>query len=551
MQRKLILICLIIIVPVFAASVFLTFTVRSIVQEHAVSEIESETDRMSVRFSNLVAGTETAASDMGDISSYILYGGENPLSEFSEKYPVVQSVYVYTDKSPVPQGLYPITEDVKTKIWYKTTVESENPFWTFTENEKDGYDAVLSVPLKTGDFETIVLLYPDRDILKTLISDAPYPTYLVLPSGIIFASNAVDYPELTYVASSDLYKTAVVESDFLRGDTFIISSPVFSGLGSPFYISLTVPYDRVIESSRDAAIVYIWYTSLCLVLSILISILLTGTFTKRITFVKEQMKKASAGQLDLREELSGHDEINDLYNILRQMVHTIAKKNAEITEERLNVEHLKLSRSEAEFKALASQINPHFLYNTLETIRMKAYANNDKETADLIKTLGKFMRRSLAVAGDLVTVESELGFVHNYLILQSARFGDRVHFNIYSEIPGNALIVPLIIQPLAENSYAHGVESMKTGAYIFIKLLKQGDKCVIEVTDNGKGINEEKLAEVREKIKKADTSSGISIGLTNTNSRIKKFYGDSYGMEIFSEEGKGTTIRVTLPLRFE
>jgi two-component system sensor histidine kinase YesM len=520
-------------------------------QDHAVSEIESETERMSVRFSNLVGGTETAASDMGDISSYIMFGGENPAPELLEKYPTVKNVYVYTEKTPVPEGFYAVDDDIRAKPWYKTATETGTPFWTFTEAGQNRYEAVLSVPVKTGDYKTVVLLYPDGEILNQLITAAPYPTYLVLPSGIIFASNAVDYPVLSYVPPSDLYKTEVVKDDFFRGDTFIISSPVFSGLGSPFYISLAVPYDRVIQSSRDAAIVYIWYTSLCLALSILISILLTGTFTRRITFVKTQMKKAAAGELDLREELSGHDEINDLYNILREMVHTIAKTNAEITEERLKVEHLKLSRSEAEFKALASQINPHFLYNTLETIRMKAYANKDKETADLIKTLGKFMRRSLAVAGDLVTVESELSFVHNYLILQSARFGDRVHYNIYSEVPGNALIVPLIIQPLAENSYAHGVESMKTGAYIFIKLLKRGENLVIEVTDNGKGISEERLEEVRQKIKKADTSSGKSIGLTNTNSRIKKFYGDIYGMEIFSEEGKGTTVRITLPLRFE
>jgi two-component system sensor histidine kinase YesM len=520
-------------------------------QDHAVSEIESETERMSVRFSNLVAGTEAAAADMGDIASYIMFGGQNPTKDFLEKYPSVQNVFVYTEKTPVPEGFFAANEEINAKVWYKTAAETDNPFWTFSENDRGGYDAVLSVPIKTGEYKTVALLFPDGRILDDLIAAAPYPTYLALPSGIVFSSNAVDYPLLTYVPPSDHFETEVVEDDFFRGDAFVISSPVFSGLGTPFYISLAVPYDRVIENSRDAAIVYIWYTSLCLVLSILISILLTGTFTRRIKFVKEQMKKASAGQLDLREELSGHDEINDLYNILREMVHTIAKTNAEITEERLKVEHLKLSRSEAEFKALASQINPHFLYNTLETIRMKAYANNDKETADLIKTLGKFMRRSLAVAGDLVTAESELGFVHNYLILQSARFGDRVHYNIYSEIPGNALIVPLIIQPLAENCYAHGVESMKTGAYIFIKLLKQGGNCVIEVTDNGKGISEEKLEEVRAKIKKADTSSGKSIGLTNTNSRIKKFYGDSYGMEIFSEEGKGTTVRVTLPLRFE
>jgi two-component system sensor histidine kinase YesM len=548
MQRKLILICILIIVPVFAASVFLTFTVRNILQDYAVSEIEDETARMSVRFSNLIAATETAASDLGDVQNYITYGG-NPLPDFSEKYPLIEKVEIYTEKTIAPRGINKVTEETQNENWYKSVIDEDIPFWTLIENGKGLYNAVLAVPLKTGNYVSAALIYPDEKTIDEVLLYSDYPTFLVLPSGIIFSSTAVDYPPLSYMVPSDIYETAVVKDNFFGGNTFIISSPVSSGLGSAFNICLAIPYDAVIESSRNAAIVYIWYTSLCLILSILISILLTGTFTKRITFVKDQMMKASAGYLDLKEELSGHDEINDLYNILRQMVHTIAKTNAEITEERLNVEHLKLSRSEAEFKVLASQINPHFLYNTLETIRMKAYANKDKETADLIKTLGKFMRRSLDVSGELVTIESELSFVHNYLILQSARFGDRVHFNIYSEIPGDTPILPLIIQPIVENCYKHGVESMKTGAYIFIKLLRDGNDCIIEVTDNGKGMNEEQLEALRAKIKKSDTTSGKSIGLTNTNSRVKKYYGENYGMEFFSEEGKGTTVRITIQIR--
>jgi two-component system sensor histidine kinase YesM len=549
MQKKLILICILIIVPVFAASVFLTLTVRNIMQEHAVSNIENETSLMSVKFSDLVAATETAASDLGDVRKYISYGGENPLTAFSEAYPLVDKILIYTEVTPVPEGFFRVTDDISAKPWYKAAIDGNKPIWTFAENNRGGYTAVLSVPINTGTANTVAVLYPNEKTIAEVLLYTRYPTFLVLPSGIIFDSTSVDYPALSYIVPTELYETAVVKDNFFGSDTFIISSPVFSGLGSAFNICLAVPYDTVIRSSRDAAIVYIWYTSLCLILSILISILLTGTFTRRITFVKNQMMRATEGNLDLREELSGRDEINDLYNILRQMVHTIAKTNAEITEERLNVEHLKLSSSEAEFKVLASQINPHFLYNTLETIRMKAYANKDKETADLIKTLGKFMRRSLDVSGDLVTAESELNFVKNYLILQSARFGDRVQFNIYSEVPPQTLILPLIIQPIVENCYAHGVESMKTGAYIFIKLLKRGNNCFIEVTDNGKGMSPEKLEEVRLKINKSDTNSGKSIGLTNTNSRVRKFYGEEYGMEIFSEEGKGTTVRITVEIR--
>ena len=140
------------------------------------------------------------------------------------------------------------------------------------------------------------------------------------------------------------------------------------------------------------------------------------------------------------------------------MVKSMQQLINEAYEAKIQSETFKLNQMEAEFKTLASQINPHFLYNTLETIRMKAYCNNDKETADLVKKLGKFMRRCLEVKDGMVTLESELEFTKSYLELQSARFGDRVSYSIYCEVDTNYKILPLIIQPIVENAFVHGIE---------------------------------------------------------------------------------------------
>jgi two-component system sensor histidine kinase YesM len=259
------------------------------------------------------------------------------------------------------------------------------------------------------------------------------------------------------------------------------------------------------------------------------------------------MNKVTAGNLELKDEIKGEDEIYELYGLLKQMVNSIMISNTETTEAKLQAETFRLNQVEAEFKALASQINPHFLYNTLETIRMKAYSNDDRETAELLKVLGKFMRRSLSVKDGLVNLETEIEFTHNYLKLQSARFGDRVTYNIYCEPNGEYMILPLIIQPLVENAYAHGVEKVKQGGYILIAVKYAGKEVIIEVSDNGGGMDKETLKALRDKIENGDTSSGKSIGLTNVHMRIKKYFGNEYGMKIFSELGKGTTIRLTLP----
>lgn len=214
---------------------------------------------------------------------------------------------------------------------------------------------------------------------------------------------------------------------------------------------------------------------------------------------------------------------------------------------KIQSESFKLNQVEAEFKALASQINPHFLYNTLETIRMKAYCNDDKETADLVKKLGKFMRRCLEVKNGMVTLESELEFTKSYLELQAARFGDRVSYSIYCEVDRNYKILPLIIQPIVENAFVHGIEGEKANGKIDIKVFYRSGQVIIEVSDNGQGIPADKLRELLAKLEKNDTSSGKSIGLTNVNKRIKMYHGEQYGLTVETTFGHGTAIRITLP----
>lgn len=259
------------------------------------------------------------------------------------------------------------------------------------------------------------------------------------------------------------------------------------------------------------------------------------------------MHKVAVGDFDLDENISGEDEINELYGDLQIMVKSMQELMNEAYEAKIQTETFRLNQVEAEFKTLASQINPHFLYNTLETIRMKAYVNNDKETADLVKKLGKFMRRCLEVKNSMVSLESELEFTKSYLELQSARFGDRVSYSIENEIDGSYPVLPLIIQPIVENAFVHGIEGIKGSGRIDISIKYSGENVIIEVDDNGQGIPDDKMSELRWKLEENDTSSGKSIGLTNVNKRIKMFHGDSYGLSFSSKPGKGTKVRITLP----
>ena len=136
----------------------------------------------------------------------------------------------------------------------------------------------------------------------------------------------------------------------------------------------------------------------------------------------------------------------------------------EVYIEKIQKEQLRASQKEAEFKMLANQINPHFLYNTLETIRMKAFCNGDKEIADIVKKLGKIMRRNLEVSGKMVSLKSELDIIDSYLQIQSMRFEGMVKYelNIESSIKNDEYeILPLLLQPVVENAFVHGLEEKK------------------------------------------------------------------------------------------
>ena len=200
---------------------------------------------------------------------------------------------------------------------------------------------------------------------------------------------------------------------------------------------------------------------------------------------------------------------------------------------------------------LANQINPHFLYNTLETIRMKAFCNGDKEIADIVKKLGKIMRRNLEVSGKMVSLQSELELIENYLQIQSMRFEGMVKYelNIEASVRKEGYkILPLLLQPVVENAFIHGLEEKKEKGTIIIDILENDECLIVKVKDDGVGIEPDKLEIINHKLALSEENNGKSIGMINVNQRIKIHYGKQYGLSIESKFGKGTIVTLSLPI---
>ena len=212
---------------------------------------------------------------------------------------------------------------------------------------------------------------------------------------------------------------------------------------------------------------------------------------------------------------------------------------------------------QAEISALQSQINPHFLYNTLDSIQGQALKDNNVETAQMIAALAAFFRYSINMKGSIVTLSDELQNVQNYVFIQQYRFGDRIKLRVEYDDQEilNCRVPQMVLQPLVENAIYHGLEKTSAEGYVLVRLIRTQRHLEICVEDNGVGMNEQELKQLNDKIEQRGLLSYSStphkggIALRNVHQRIRLLYGEAYGIHIFSAENVGTKSVLTIPIQ--
>ena len=236
-----------------------------------------------------------------------------------------------------------------------------------------------------------------------------------------------------------------------------------------------------------------------------------------------------------------HNEVNFLttsYNQLKSVIENLQSDNYLAM----------LRRKQLEIELLQVQINPHFLYNTLESIRMMAEIHNDTESAEMTFALSKILRYSIGTGDKITTLNEEISVVKDYVFLQQHRIDNIESFQI--DIPdmyGDVLIPKLVLQPLVENAIAHGLHNIKHPGIISLYCVDSPSRFSIAVSDNGSGIPADRLADLNQKLSFSEERNAGSIGLRNVNRRLKLLFGDDYGLRIESTIGQGTTIFLDLP----
>lgn len=284
--------------------------------------------------------------------------------------------------------------------------------------------------------------------------------------------------------------------------------------------------------------IYIMIFAIFMVISI--NMFVSTRIANPIKELEECVKKFESGVIDLKVPISGSKEVEHLGKAINSMV-----KEMQVLMKNITKEHE--AKRKSELNALQAQINPHFLYNTLDSIIWMIENENYDGAITMVTSLARLFRISLSKGKNIISVKDELEHAKNYLTIQNIRYKDKFEYYIeYEEETLELATIKLIIQPLIENAIYHGMEFMSGDGEILVKAYIKNSNLYIDVIDNGFGMTEE-VAKNLLTNNSTSKGSGSGIGLKNVHERIQLYFGAEYGLEIYSEPDEGTTIRIHMP----
>ena len=487
------------------------------------------------------------------------------------------SVYTYNKTLPNSEYIHPITRDVMQQSWYDEARSSVTPFWT-VEKSTDRFDNHFQIlTLHTRIFlpksKTFAILNMgvSTNHIKNRIENSSLKSSLWLNADDNFyqsPSTSLTSLPMNYAKNQQHYYLGKMDLDD-RSVIGCISSLSTSYSDDVFYI-VSMDYD---------AYPYMWkitWIHIAIILLILVPttvfvLFYSRYFSHRVVTLRQTMHNVSLGNYEITDSFHGKDEISEAFKDLNVMVQEILRMEKEAYEGAIHTKELINQQQQMEFKMLSSQINPHFLYNTLETIRMRALKAGNREVANAVKLLGKSMRYVLSNTTTAVTsLDKELDYIETYLAIQKLRFHDRVNYILKADDGLNLSdyqILPLLIQPIVENAVLHGLEEVEENGWIIIHIHRKqlhlsgsgtgSDSAatsalpvlIIEIFDNGCGMTAEELSHMEQNMYHHPKESSKSIGLHNIYQRIQLCYGSEYGLRIKSKKNCGTLFVMTIPAK--
>ena len=376
-------------------------------------------------------------------------------------------------------------------------------------------------------------------------------------------------------ASSEITRLCNLESVYIcADDEMIFSSEGYNNLNTPYpkfeknnenyYVRDVTNLGNItqiaVKIKSATSLKYLFDNKIIIVLLLAISLLLpafvlykiNNSIVYRIKKLDQVFGKRENDELVRVDNPEGSDELGNLMFNYNKMVDQVNNLIKIVYKERLKEQEMSIARQKAELLALHSQINPHFMFNALESIRMHSLIKGEIETAEMVEKLALMERQYVNWDSDMISIEQEVSAVEAYLLLQKYRFGDKLKYEISIEESCKKRLIPkLTVVTFVENACVHGMENKTSECFVYLRVYNKNNDFIIEVEDTGNGIDDERLNEIREKAKTInieDLKSDKHIGIYNALLRLKMTMGDKYRFDIESEEGIGTLIQIIFPM---
>lgn len=472
----------------------------------------------------------------------------NKLEKYSPLYEAIQSITIYSNNESIIFGgrIAPITEELQQTDWFRTLSEMSTAGILVDKTERNsGNSEQLSLIRKmdrvaTGEPNKILKIDIHPRLIQQIFSDVTLEGELYLLEGdrIIYSTN----PEVSLAKSNSYSSLSMPNNAVVLEEN--LNQSYLNG-----WRIVGEFEDRIVlrEVSKSKEFV-LYMAAPNLVVPTLIIIWFTRSLNTRLVRILRHMKRVKNQSFETIEDQESKDEIGQLTGEFNRMALQVKSLIDDVYVADIQKKALELERRKAQFNALQSQINPHFLFNALETIRMRSLIKNETETAKIIHNMAKIFRTSLTWGKDKVTVSEEMEFIVCFLEIQKYRFEDRMKYNLNIDPAAQRCTVPkMMFLPFVENASIHGIEPLKTGGRIDVTIARDGDELLFEIRDNGVGMDEEKVKGFYGYLE-SEAEIGERIGVQNVIYRLKLMYGDRFRLVIDSGLGRGTYISLRIPI---
>ncbi|WP_042196206.1 sensor histidine kinase [Paenibacillus camerounensis] len=468
----------------------------------------------------------------------------------------IERITVYTaNQSIVSGGNYQaMNAKIRTSGWYRQAESSSNQVvvaaYRISENSNSSTPMLSIVDWMDhynsfGTYEKLSRIDLDlSEVYDIIVREKDYLSlYLVNEQNQIVMSEASGYQHVT-----DEPYPLFVQPESGDQEVHILPIGTANYLKGWRIIGITQG-ERIAEAVLDIRVyAAVLATTVTLLTSAFIYVMLRS-YNYRVKRLARHMQKVSNEKFELIMIDEGRDEIGGLIHNFNRMTSRINSLINDVYKLEIQSKNLEMERVRAELNFLQSQMNPHFLFNTLNAILVVCTKNKYDDVTDIIKSLSKLLRRLLRWKEDLVSLQEEMQFIEMYLKIEKFRFRDKFDYQFEIEEQALAYKIPkLSMQPLVENSCKHGLQTIEGLGVIRIRAAAREERLQITVSDNGKGMDAAKLKELLHNIRTED-SSGLNIGMRNVYRRLELYYADQVTFEIISAPDEGTSVSFGIPLR--